>query len=219
MGSGLHVALGLRETAARRRGRYTPRVVAHDLPNRIARFKSDLRAYSVDEVVQRHITYGTAFALDGEQYFELKSLIACKFGLHHSEVLMVGSGKLGFSIVESKRYRPFGDTSDLDIALISPALFDAIWLDAYEYWRAKSFWPEYAQFKEYLFRGWIRPDKLPPAHTFRRNSDWWEFFREVTASQRFGPYRIRAGLYRSWSFLEAYQTKCVAECRDAEGAA
>lgn len=183
---------------------------------RIIQFRSDLRRFSVDEMVQRHITYGSAFALDADRYFELKSLVAKQFGLHHSEVLMVGSGKLSFSIVEKKRYQPFGDTSDSDLALISPDLFESIWLDAYEYWRARNFWPEYDKFKSYLFRGWIRPDKLPPAETFRRNRDWWEFFRQLTASQRFGPYRIRAGLYRSWSFLEAYQTKCVAECRDAE---
>lgn len=186
------------------------------IEQRIARFRGDLRMHSVDELVQRYITYGDAYALDPDQYFELKSLVASEFRVHHSEVLLVGSGKLGFSIVEKKRYRHFGDTSDLDLAIISPALFDAIWLDAYEFWRAKNFWPEYAQFKEYLFRGWIRPDKLPPAETFRRRKDWWEFFRYLTATQRFGPYRIAAGLYRSWSFLEAYQTKCVGECRDLE---
>jgi hypothetical protein len=190
--------------------------VPRTVEERLQDFRRDLRTASLPELVQRHITYGDCFALTESQYFELKSDIARKFGVHHSAVLIVGSGKLGFSIVGKKRYRYFNDASDLDIALISESLFDGLWLDAYEYWKSRSYWPEYEQFKEYLFRGWIRPDKLPPANTFRRTNDWWEFFRELTASQKFGPYRIRAGLYRSWAFLEGYQTKCVTECRDAE---
>lgn len=187
-----------------------------DIPERIQRFRSDLCCLTIDEVVQKHITYGASYALNQDQYFELKAVVARKFGLHHSEVLLVGSGKLGFSIVDGKRYRHFGDLSDLDLAIISPVLFDATWLDAFDFWRGKNFWPEFEAFKDYLFRGWLRPDKLPPQTTFKRSWDWWEFFRELTVSQRFGPYRIRAGLYRSWHFLETYQTTCVAQCRDAE---
>jgi len=182
----------------------------------VQRFRSDLRYLPVSTLVQRHITYGDCYAIDQAQYFDLKSAIATNFNLHHSEVLIVGSAKLGLSIVSHKRYRPFGDMSDIDVALISPSLFDEIWFEAFEYWRSGSYWPDINQFREYLFRGWIRPDKLPPEKTFERSRQWWGFFRQLTNSQHFGPYKIKAGLYKSWHFLEAYQTKCIAECKQAE---
>lgn len=125
---------------------------------------------------------------------------------------MVGSGKLGFSIVNSKRYRPFSDTSDIDVAIISPILFDAIWHNVYDYSFSGGYWPEEKAFKEYLFRGWIRPDKLPPSHKFALCKDWWDFFRSITSTGRYGPYKISAGLYRNWHFLETYLSVCINEC-------
>jgi hypothetical protein len=191
--------------------------VPPDVTERLESFRADLRSdLAIDQIVQRHITYGQCYALDGAAYFELKRDISAAFGVHHSEVLVVGSGKLGFSIVSTKRFREFNDESDIDVAIVSKELFDAIWEDAYEFWRARPFWPGEEDFKRYLFRGWIRPDKLPPADTFRRRRDWWEFFRALTAGRKFGPYRVRGGVYRSWRFLEGYQTTCVAQCRHAD---
>jgi hypothetical protein len=43
--------------------------------------------------------------------------------------VVVGSAKLGFSIVPDKRYRAFGETSDIDVVLCSSALFDLFWED------------------------------------------------------------------------------------------
>jgi hypothetical protein len=191
-------------------------VVPPNVDALIGEFREDFRHLPVFTLVQKYITYGNCYAIDQAKYFELKLIVAQEFNLHHSEVLIVGSAKMGFSIVSTKRYRPFGDSSDIDVALISQSLFEEIWYEAFEYWRSGSFWPEIHQFQEYLFRGWIRPDKLPPEKTFQRSRQWWEFFRQLTNSQRFGPYKIGAGLYKSWHFLEAYQTKCVTECRQAE---
>jgi hypothetical protein len=58
----------------------------------------------------------------------------------------------------------------------------------------------------------MRPDKLPPAASFRRAQEWWEFFRSMTSSGAFGPYKITGALYKSWHFLESYQQKCVIDC-------
>ena len=113
-------------------------------------------------MVQKYITYGGCYLLGQDAYFELKAEVSAQFAVHPSEVLVVGSGKLGFSIVEGKRYRPFGDNSDIDIAIIAPQLFDGIWTNVFDYWHEVSSWRREQEFRNYLFRGWIRPDKLPP---------------------------------------------------------
>ena len=127
--------------------------------------------------------------------------------------LIVGSGKMGFSIANGKRYRIFNDQSDIDIAIISGSLFDRVWQQVFTYWNEKGRWEEENQFRKYLFRGWVRPDKLPPSESFEIRKEWWEFFRKLTQTDTYGQYKIAAGLYRSWYFFETYQSICVKECK------
>ncbi len=117
----------------------------------------------------------------------------------------------------------FGDQSDIDLAIISEFLFDKIWRQVFDYWEENEntdnvvYWSRENSFKDYLFRGWIRPDKLPPAQAFDFSRSWWEFFRELTRQGEYGPYKIRAGLYKSWYYLEKYQSICIKECKQELG--
>lgn len=190
-----------------------------NIEDRIRTFRLDLPQREVGDLVQRHITYGDCFTLSEASYFELKTRVAQNFGIHTSEVLVVGSAKLGFSIAPDKLYRPFGETSDIDVVLCSSALFDALWKDVFDYWVRQAFWPDLGDFRKYLFRGWMRPDKLPPERSFAQSQAWWEFFRRLTMEGTFGPYRIRGALYKSWHFLESYQQKCVRDCKHLESTA
>jgi hypothetical protein len=180
-------------------------------------FRSELLHRGVDELVQRHITSGDCVALSAGLYFDLKAEVAQHFRLHVSEVLIVGSAKLGFSIAPEKRYRPFGETSDIDVVICSSSLFDVFWKDVFDYWARGESWQSLGDFRKYLFRGWMRPDKLPPARSFQQSQDWWEFFRGLTNSGAFGPYKITGALYKSWHFLESYQQRCVRDCVHGEG--
>lgn len=179
----------------------------------VGTFKADLLQKTTSTVIRRYITFGNCFVLDDDKYFELKLEISEHFKLHPSEVIIVGSGKLGFSIANGKRYKPFGDTSDIDIAIISPQLFDQFWKEIFDYSNSGAFWTESEHFKKYLFKGWIRPDKLPNSPYFSLRKDWFEFFRTLTGNGRYGSYKIAAGLYKSWHFLEEYQSICVKQCK------
>lgn len=179
----------------------------------VAKFKRDISELDLSVAVQKHLTYGPCCLLSSDVYFELKREIAEQFKLHPAEVLVVGSAKLGFSIVPKKRYRFFNDESDIDVALVAPQLFEQIWAEVYDYWYRRAYWDQHDTFCSYLFQGWIRPDKLPP---FDRAAKWWEYFRELTSTSRYGPYKIRAGLYKSWRFLESYQRLCVDAWKQTE---
>lgn len=164
------------------------------LDNEVEAFKIDLKKYSTSELVQKKLIFGDCQVLDSERYFHLRLKIAKQFSVHPNEVLVVGSAKLGFSIAPKKKYRHFGDSSDIDVVIVSDTLFSSVWASVYSFWRDKVIWEAEADFKKYLFRGWIRPDKLPPSTKFNFSRDWWEFFREITASGEFGPYKI-SGAY------------------------
>lgn len=190
--------------------------LAMNITELIRAFRQDLPRRAVVELVQRHITFGDCYALSPNAYFELKNQVSRKFGINPAEVVVVGSAKLGFSIAPEKRYRRFGDSSDIDVALCSTNLFDHIWLDVFDYWRRRGFWEGFEQFRKYLFRGWMRPDKLPPEKSFARSQEWWDFFRLLTSTGDFGPYKITGALYKDWYFLESYQERCVSECKQME---
>jgi len=195
-----------------------------DITQRINDFKSDLANKPEEYVLRKNVIFGECFHLDSKKYYELKQEIANKFNLHPSCILMVGSGKLGFSLSEKivrdeqgqeierkERYREFSENSDLDIAIVSPLLFDKYWLDIYKHART---WYCDKQFKDYLFSGWIRPDKFPPtSDEFKLRKEWFEYFEELSSSSRYGRYSISAGLYKDWHFLESYQLKSISQCK------
>ncbi|SEQ63319.1 hypothetical protein [Neolewinella agarilytica] len=196
------------------------RYSAEETTKRIETFQTDLKALSSVEVIRKYITFGEVAALEEHNYYQLKYEISDFFEIHPSQVLMVGSGKTGFSISEKlhakppkKRYRHFSEESDLDMAIVSQELFDIIWKEVIEFSDDKALWPRSDDFKNYLFEGWIRPDKLPPSFTFKNGKEWWEFFRKLTSKGTYGPYKIAAGLYKSWYHLERYQAVTVNECK------
>jgi hypothetical protein len=98
--------------------------VSIDVEERIKNFRADLPHGNAADLVRKHITSGERFALSANSYFDLKDRIAATFGIHPAEIVVVGSAKLGFSLAPDKRYRPFGETSDIDVALCSSSLFD-----------------------------------------------------------------------------------------------
>lgn len=186
------------------------------IEERINLFRQDLPRFDVPDLVRRHIISGESYILSNEAHFSLRNMVCEHFSISYQEVIVVGSAKLGFSIAPYKRYRHFQDNSDIDVVICSSILFDAFWQDVFDYWSRGEQWVEIGEFRKYLFRGWMRPDKLPTAKSFIRGQEWWEFFRQLTATGNFGPYKITGALYKTWHFFECYQQRCVEECKVME---
>lgn len=177
-------------------------------------FMEDLRNLSSSQVVKKRIIFGDCVIINTDYYHQLREKIGAKFKVHPNEVMVVGSAKLGFSIAPQKRYQPFGDKSDIDVAIVSSDLFDSFWKSVYNLWSEKILWENELDFKKYLFQGWIRPDKLPNSKNFEQGANWWEFFRTLTSSGEFGPYKIRGAIYKDFDFLQGYQNFAVQYCKD-----
>lgn len=179
-------------------------------------FRAEIKVRTARDMCHRFLIFGSCSHLEEELYYGLKASIADQFQIHPSEIIVVGSAKLGFSIAPGKRYRMFGETSDIDVAIISHKLFDHVWYEVFQYLETARSWENRRQFSNYLVRGWIRPDKLPPGESFRFTSEWFNFFRELSNSRQFGDIKIAGALYRDWIFLEKYQEGCIVSCREAE---
>ncbi|KIO37860.1 hypothetical protein [Shewanella sp. cp20] len=178
----------------------------------IEEFKVDLLKLSSPQIYRKYVLGGDCYLLDNHQLYELREEISEQFEIEFNDVILVGSGKLGFSIKPSRRYQAFNDESDIDVAIVSTSFFEKVWQEAYTYRKSGADWPSADKFFRYLSEGWIRPDKLPPSRHFNFTSNWWDFFNSLTSSNKFGPYKIRGGLYHSHFFLKEYQTICIDQC-------
>lgn len=183
---------------------------------RIAGFQAKLGGDDTAErIVRAGILHGSAFAVEDDAHYELLETVASEFNLDSNrDVFLVGSAKLGFSIAPHKRYKPFNDESDLDLAIVSSELFKRVWHEVDEYRSINGEWSRTRMFADYLSRGWIRPDMLPSSSTFAFSNDWWNFFRSVQNRRIGGGFKIRAGIYHDTDFLVRYQQRAVSACRD-----
>jgi hypothetical protein len=191
-------------------------ISAAEIEKAIERFKRDISQRTVSDAVRRNLTFGTCFLLDDDQMFALRNEISENFKIHPSEIILVGSAKLGFSIKPKRRYKQFHDGSDLDVAIVSPTLFEQLWQEVFLYSNTNYYWresQEAADFRRYLLRGWIRPDLMPFGESFKASQHWFDFFNELTSQQRYGPYPVKAGVYRNWLFFEQYQSICISQCK------
>lgn len=195
----------------------TDPLVLPDPAERLAMFKEALVSDQTDEaLVDQYVLHGSCFAIAEDQHYALKDQVSRQFGLEiHQDVFVVGSAKLGFSIAPHKRYREFGDRSDIDLAIVSHELYQRVWHEAHSYSESGVDWPRRRDFESYTAWGWIRPDKLPSGASFAFSTEWWRFFRALQQSRRYGPYKIAAGLYHDVGFLRKYQMRAISACRSA----
>lgn len=189
-----------------------------DPKHRIEEFQHDLRHMEPLKVIRKHITTGTSAVLPESEYYKLKDEVAGHFELHPSKVIVVGSCRTGFSLKPHKRYEPFGDASDVDIAIISRERFDAYWDLVFRHWRFNHPWARtrrYRAFLAELFKGWLWPRRLPPGRSFLEARKWVEFEDRLGQEHFRGLRSVGARLYRTWERLEAYQAIHVMESKTA----
>lgn len=175
--------------------------------------------YSELEIVRRFYCFGHThiFSNEKEKYFLLKEKIANYFNIHPNEVLMIGSGKLGFSIAPGQDWKHFNIDSDIDIAIISEKAFNFYWSGLLDFnidIQRRTFKEEkrYRKFLKYFFKGWIRPDLF--SFDFSGKSEWFDFFKDLSAYFfEFGEHKISAGLYKDFKSFEMYHQSNIKRLR------
>lgn len=163
---------------------------------------------------RKRILHGTPFVFAGrdDDFYAFRKRIAQNFSIPFHEVFITGSAKLGFSPLKNKK---FDFDSDIDVALVSPELFERIMRDIANYQmkfrRQRNVVREneltmYHEFLEYVAMGWIRPDKLPISFQMKAfKTGWFDFFRAISnGKSEVGNYKVNAGVFKSHQHLEEY---------------
>lgn len=192
----------------------TAEEIAADVAQRQAAFRADLPLAAPVRLMRKWLLHGTCFALSPGRYYDVRQAIADSLCVHSTNVVMVGSGKLGFSISPEKLYRPFGDDSDFDMAVVSRELYEVLWLELFTYFETNAILDK--SVRNYHMRGWLRPDMFPESPSVPKCNELRESVKAINGSGIAGRYPVNIGVYHSWPFLEGYQTRSIANCIDQE---
>ncbi|MDE5562768.1 MAG: hypothetical protein K2J01_04395 [Clostridiales bacterium] len=179
-------------------------------------YKDILDNKEAEYLIEKHILHNIPFYFKDNMdlLFNIKKQIGEKYNVSITNIYLVGSGQLGFSLAPQKEYRDFvhiesdvyKKRSDLDFAIISERLFGQIWDEICDYRLGelahnKEEKELFQAFQNYLFKGWIRPDLFP--FDFPMKKDWFEFFKQ------FNPLvnrQVSCGIFRNeTSFLKQYR--------------
>ena len=190
---------------------------------------------------------GTPFVFEHSpmRYVIFKEQVADRFGIGSQDVGIVGSAKLGFSPSPHQYGRPFAETSDVDVVIISNDLFDLgsrelfAWLDqqgpALHLVRPhltkpvprKSeapvvdlhVWKVVKEaIRNYKYQN-FNPGLLPGPHPLRR-----DFFEKISSTAglflalepRVFVSKIRGRVFRTWRAAEEYYTNTLRQVKDSE---
>jgi hypothetical protein len=177
------------------------------------------------ELITEHVLNPdpVCFVGQGALYTDIRTHIADQVRAETEDVLLVGSGSLGYTIAPHKFPKKFHAESDLDFAVVSPALFDAAWGSLLEWGhpiRRIVPKPEVQWFearRANVFWGWMDPANLKfsainrptlLANLQELSTDWFDTFQSL--GLRFpgtlvAERKTSARLYRSMDHLIAYQ--------------
>ena len=182
-------------------------------------FKVLLQDGDLDQIADNVLLDGEAVHFSQPQVEVVANKLVSTFGIGEEsiQIKIVGSGKLGFSLLEKwdrnnrillPQFRLFSAESDIDVAVISPSIFRLVWDDLGRHADLAARMPwDSGQLGDYMIHGWLRPDHFPKHVRLRRCDDWWDAFRSLSARRAFGFRKIRGALYYSHDQLRRYQMR------------
>lgn len=192
----------------------------------VEEFRELLQSKSAYEIVNDYLICESAAHVSDVNIEYIREIISLSYNVDPKdvEVIITGSAKLGFSLCEKTknektlpRYRLFSADSDIDVAVISPAIFNKIWLELSGHFHRTTWFPKNAgRLGDYLMIGWLRPDHFPRGVRLPLCDNWWETFRKLTRDPVFGRRRISGGAFQSRAHLVQYLERSVNNCYEEE---
>ena len=146
---------------------------------------------------------------------DFKIIVSDAMGISYNSVMMVGSGKTGYSLSPQKKLKQFtvetseNEKSDIDIAIISLPIFDRLWKEfrkAYNITNKRY----YSHISREIYRGYINEQNIKliePCRIF-----WKSLSCEATKKLKqkmYFKHEINYRVYRSWEDFEEYNLESI----------
>jgi len=165
-----------------------------------------------------------AFDKNPDCWTEFRETFGAKFRVNPSDIRVVGSGRHGISAKPGKNLKTFIDTSDIDVVVISAALFDNLWQKLLEaaYPREGNLHLLAGHLRELqseVYTGFLTPaefrfDRLKfgehaaPVYEFR--ADWFSALKRASNLPIRRHENMEARVYRTWAHAERYHLDSIA---------
>ncbi len=194
-------------------------------------FADLLRGGSLLELARNFVFGGLPYVFRDapEQHDLLKEHLSASLGVDRSDLVVVGSAKIGFSLGPDTFPRAFGDWSDIDVAVVSPTLFDRIWMAILRWHYPRRVLgltgpdqPWGAARRKELYWGWMTPDDLrfeglsySRALTPLRDlsTTWFNGFQSLSRYPQFADRTVTGRLYRTWNHAFLYHVDGLRQIR------
>lgn len=182
--------------------------------------KNDLAELEVRQFYMKHIVKSNNWYFENVLHLpeieilqavdEFKYIVSDNIGVSFNSVMMVGSGKTGYSLAPKKNFKSFElDTesknkSDIDVAIISNDLFKSFW-DIFRKSYSVKYESVYGYIAREIYRGYINERNLREIDNCRR--EWNQLSvksNKLLRSQLFLKHDITYRIYRSWEDFEEY---------------
>lgn len=170
-------------------------------------------------IVRKYLIHGIPYVFkdNPNRYYDFREQIASHWHVGFQEVLILGSGKLGYSYHKNSE---FSVESDIDVAIVNQSLFEDFYQEIRNFqYRMESGLEvltshekkEYNRFLSYMIKGWMRPDILPVKITGELSKDeWFSYFKSISYGNNLaGNYKVSAGLFKSFDYMEYYYTNSI----------
>lgn len=169
-----------------------------------------LRTKPPNELVHEQVFGGTPFVFRDTpaDYDALRDHLGAQMNIPRENLTIIGSGKIGFSLAPDRFGVPFGEHSDVDVLVVSEALFDSIWLDLLRL--PRSYFARLSRRNktqihnhvEQIYWGRMWPNDL--VRVSRAAGAWVGAFRSLSRNPRLARYETSGRLYRTWDHAEVY---------------
>jgi len=182
--------------------------------------KKDLETLDVKQFYMKHIVKSHNWYFENVLHIpenqllqavdEFKDIVSTNIGVSFNSVMMVGSGKIGYSLAPKKNFKSFElDTesrnkSDIDIAIISNDLFKSFW-DLYRKSYSVKHQLTYGFISREIYRGYINERNLCEIDNCRKAwKDLSARSNKILRSNLYLKHDITYRIYRNWEDFEEY---------------
>ncbi len=195
-------------------------------------FKEILKTTAPDNVTRQYIFQGTPYVFRDQPRLmnTMRDSLCPTLRLRPEDVVIIGSGRLGYSVAPAKFPRQFHNGSDIDVLVVNAKLYDTIW-SGFLRWHYIAKGPGFggrdrdwmSDRRRELVAGWVNPDALlyealrfsrvlkPLRNTQVR---WFNAFQSLSLIQDFASRHVSGRLYRTWDHALQYHPSGLRQLRN-----
>lgn len=186
-------------------------------------FRHLLQDHNIDWIIDQHLFDGLPFYSSRKPSIHHGLLHAISTGLNigRTDIRVIGSARIGFSLSPEKFGEPFSGFSDIDVIVVSSCLFDGSWIDLLSTRRGrlasvtagtrKSL--RIHRERHYVYNGWMYPDSV--IEVLREGHRWLQTFRGLSRITELAGRKVSARLYRTWDHARLYHRWSLEKVRQS----